>query len=231
MKTKTRILTALLAIALSFTLFSVGSVGVFADMPDELDINGVPIADLIWSDPGFAYKSIDKLWSEDLPEERLNGTFIFLDSQLVDYNIVERLCETILGSFESMQVALQTLYNYNIRIFLHTSNWTFTDITMQAYGFSSADYIYDFTDQATYNWLYEMVGQVAMCGMVIMHMDFGLYSFLLHFQNVWQKRMPVYIIQRDPIIYDPDGLSGDIYTINGFLSDLGNDSIPFAPGG
>ena len=227
-KTKTRILTVLLALALTLTVFSVGSVTAFADVPDDTNINGTPIADLIESEPGFAFQSMVKLWFDDLPEERMYGTLIFVDSQLIAYNIVQELCEAFFDDVASVEAGLQRLYENGIWIFVHTGNWTFTNITMQAMGY--ADYAYDFTEQETYEWLDSLIGQVAMCGMTILNMDYSLYSFLLFLQNAWSDRMPVYAIQRDPITYGENGLKVDIFNSNGFTSSLGGDLSEIVPG-
>lgn len=212
-KTKTQILTALLAIALSITLFSLGSISVFAGIPDEYDQHGTPISYWI---PIVAEDSLQKLWLEDLPEVSTYNTFIFLDSQLVAYDYVQALCEAYPPDPSIGEQGLTGLYyTYGIQIFVHTGGWTFTNITMQEMGYEQCDY--DFTDQETYEWLYGMVGQVAMCGMAILNMDYSLYSFLLHFQNVWQnlcqRRMPIYSIQRDPITLGVGGLWSYIYNL------------------
>lgn len=208
MKTKTRILTTLLAIVLSFTLFSAGSINVLASSPDECDIHGTPISYWI---PTLAGMLDEKLWTTDLPYESIYNTFIFLDSQLMDYNFIEALCDMYSAQTEEGATGVARLYYaYGIQIFVHTNGWTFTNITMQELG--AEQYIFDFADQSTYNQLYDLVGQVGMCGMGILNMDSGLYSFLLHYQAVWQNlcqtRMPVYSIQRDPISHGSvvDGL-------------------------
>ena len=102
------------------------------------------------------------------------------------------------------------------------------NITMQAMGY--ADYAYDFTEQETYEWLESLIGQVAMCGMTILNMDYSLYSFLLFLQNAWDDRMPVYAIQRDPVTYYENGLLVDVLTSNGFTSSLGGDLSEIGPG-
>ena len=211
-KTKTRILTALLAIALSITLFSLGSISVFAGIPDEYDQHGTPISYWI---PIVAEGSIQKLHSEDLPEESMYGTYIFLDSQLMSYNFVQALCEANPPAPSIGETGLTGLYyTYGIQIFVHTGGWTFANITMQEMGYEQ--YVFDFTDQSTYNWLYSQIGQVAMCGITILNMDDALYDFLFDLQNDWNDRMPVYSIQRDPIGYDPNGLL--VYIFNLYVS-------------
>lgn len=210
--TKTRILTVLLVIAVSFTVLSLGSVSVYAGIPEEYDQHGIPIS--YWV-PTLAGKLEEKLWIDDLPNESSYGTYIFLDSQLVAYNLIEALCDMYPAQTdEGVEGVARLFYAYGIQIFVHMSDWTFANITMQEMGYEQ--YVFDFSDQSTYNWLYSQVGQVAMCGMAILNMDYSLYSFLLHFQDVWQylcqKSMPIYTIQRDLISYGVDGL--EVYICN-----------------
>ena len=215
MKTKTRILTVLLAIALSFTLFSLGSVSANTNNGDELDINGVPIAESI---PTLAETLYEKLWTIDLPNESLYGTIIFMDSQLMAYNLVDMLCEVYCPGSGAGDDGLNALYEtYRIEIFVHTSGWTFTSITEQALGGTNC--VYDFADPDTYELLCDLVGQVAMCGMAILNTDYSLYTFLLHFQDLWGDRMPVYSIQRDPITLGAGGLK--VYIVNYYAGSTG----------
>ena len=202
MKTKTRILTVLLALAVSFALFSVGSVSANTNDGDELDIYGNPIADSI---PWLAERLNENLWTIDLPDESWYGTFIFLDSQLMAYDLVNMLCDMYCPGLGLGDEGLIALYEtWGIQIFVHSYAWTFTNITQEALGMP--DYTYDFANSENYETLCSFVGQVAMCGMAILEMDYSLYSFLIHFQNLWDDRMPVYAIQRDPVTFGAGGL-------------------------
>lgn len=211
-KTKSKILTTLVAFmlvfSLSFTFMGVTSHA--AANVGDIDAYGTPIMSFI---PEFVYDFNIQFYNYDKQVATSNTTFIFIDSQLLEYDFLEILVESYGVTYSVYGLA--QLASAGINLFVHRGGAIYTNYSMAChyyynnggeYESALARYTYDFLDTDTFIDLCDMISTVSMCAVGIWELADEQYPFYLNLQAAWNDDFPVYVIERDPIIWSDNGL-------------------------
>ena len=207
MKFTKKLMSTLFSLLLIVALMvSIGSLTASAAITD-VDVYGTPINHQIdefisdWDDHFETRKQCT-----DTPI-----TFVFIDSQLLEFNFMERLCDFYGVSYDMEGIALLTRAT-NTYFIIQQSQYVFYNISWESvYGDENDSYVYDFANTSDLQYIYDLVGEISMCALGIWQFDAYMYNFLYFLQNAWNDNLPIYVIEREPIVYSEDGLKLYVY--------------------
>ena len=149
-------------------------------------------------------------WQVDRQCSDNQDTLIFIDSQLLEFNFLERLCNFFGKSYDVN--GLQFIYGVErMRFLVHNGGDVYADVTRYALTGDATNCIYDFSDPVVRNELSSMVGQVSMCALAIYHFELCMFDFFESLQLEWYGDFKVYVIERDQIFQTTSLLQLEIY--------------------
>ena len=187
-------------------IVSIGNVTAFADLLDR-DVQGHHINSII-DDYILAWRDD---WEIDRQCPNNQDTLVFIDSQLLEFNFMERLCNSFDGVHYNTEGLQYIYFLEGIRFFVHSSGDTYVDVTEYAFTGNSASCVYDFSDTATYDELSSFVGEYSMCALAIWHFELCMQDFFGGLQYEWLDDFFIYVIERDPIPQSQNGLNLKIF--------------------
>ena len=210
-KTKSKLLTTLVAFmlvfSLSFTFMGVTSHA--ATNVGDIDVHGTPIMSLI---PQFVYEFKAKFETYDKQVATSNTTYIFIDSQLLEYDFLETLVESYNVTYSEYGIVQMIS---EAQLWVHRGGAIYTNYSMACYYHyynggefddAMARYTYDFSNPDSFDALCDMIGTVSMCAVGIWELEGEQFDFWLDLQAAWNDDFPIYVIERDPISWSSDGL-------------------------
>ena len=208
LNSKKKLLSVVLSTILVITLvFSVGSVTAFAAF-DDVDVQGNRINEII---DDFIADWYDEEWVYDRQCPENQGTLVFIDSQLLEFDFLERLCNLFDDRSYNRQGLIDIYAGTGMRFLVHNGGNTYVDVTWYAVYGGERAYVYNFDDPEVLMSLFDQVGNMSMCALGIWALPSTMYDFLYSLQYAWNDDFVTYVIERDPIIFGTDGLNLKIY--------------------
>jgi len=169
-----------------------------ADVTD-VDVDGYPIDDMI---DRFAieWKRIFPLY--DKQESTTGDTIVFIDSQLLEFDFMDRLCAVFYEDYTP--AGLADIYeNYGYIFLVHQQDFVYANVT--------GNQIIDFSIEENRNVFASYIanGYYSMCALGIWRFETPVDMWLRLLQSNWKYYgydMPIYVIEREPFTGGPDAL-------------------------
>ena len=181
---------------------------IFAESNDE-DYFGESIAEHLVA---FIDNWYEEFFTYDRQIPGIPITLVFIDSQLLEYDIIEMIINVY--NERSNRAPVNNVIDFfaatGIYFYVHYYEFIFEDLYLKA---NNQAYLLDFESYDNFEYFCNnYVGNVNMCALGIWQFDDYLYSLLYALQNQWpNKNMPIYCFLRDPIPIDPNTLIIKIY--------------------
>ena len=213
---KKRKLFAIIAFLLLFSLFfSNMSVITYADIND-VDVTGVSINDNLDT---FIIDFLLEFYMYDMQLNSNNAIFIFIDSQLLEFDFITRFIDKY-GYEHTAEGVASFFESEHIYLWVHRGEMIYTNYTemcrdiIEGETNAESNNTFDFSNNISFNSLCGFVGQVSMCAVGIWHIGDDQEDLWYNLQNEWHelnKNMPVYVIEREPLNYTNSGLMLEYY--------------------
>ena len=218
---KFKLLKPTIALLVVFTLlFTLMGVTANAHI-DDVDIFGRNIDDYM---DYFIYDFTTRYFEEDIQHDISGETFMFVDSQLLRYDFLERLFQRYDIDTEGYEAFWDFYDLTGVRLWIHTEDATYIDYTwlsidyLRGVEIHPANYEFDFSNENNFELLCDSIDEVSMCAVGIWYMGDYQYEFLYNLQQAWNDDFEIYLIYRDDITWSYDGLLVNNYCYTGTAS-------------